>query len=117
MHKCLVIQKYELFLHYAQMFGLFFIFIQNYLVMEPKKSPIPKEIAPEHKKLMTEIGSGLKKLRTDSNKGLVEMAKSVKISRNEYSQLEKGQIYFKFSTLMRILDYHDKSFKDFANEL
>jgi hypothetical protein len=97
------------------MFGLFFIFIQNILVMEPKKYPIPKEIAPEHQKLMKEIGSGIKKLRTDSNKGLIEMANSVKISRNEYSLLEKGLIYFKFSTLLRILDYHDKSFKDFMN--
>ena len=85
--------------------------------MKPKKSPIPKEIAPEHQKLMTEIGSGIKKLRIDSDKGLIEMANSIKISRNEYSQLENGQIYFKFSTLMRILDYHKKDFKDFAKDL
>ena len=95
------------------MFGLFFIFIQNTLVMEPKKSPIPKEITPEHQELMTEIGTRIKKLRTDSGKRLIEMAKDIKISRNEYSLLEQGKLYFKFSTLLRILDYHKISFSEF----
>ena len=85
--------------------------------MKPKKSPVPKEIAPDHQTLMKEIGSGIKKLRIDSNMGLIEMANSIKISRNEYSQIENGQIYFKFSTLMRILDYHKKDFKDFTEGL
>ncbi len=99
------------------MFGLFFIFIQNFLVMKPKESPKPKEIAPEHQHLMSEFGERIKKLRTDKNKGLIEMANSIKISRNEYSQIEKGQIYFKFSTILRILDYHNKNFSDFVNGL
>jgi len=99
------------------MFGLFFIFIQNILVMNPKESPKPKEIAPEHQQLMSELGERIKKLRTDKNKGLIEMANSIKISRNEYSLLEKGQIYFKFSTLLRILDYHNINFYDFLKGL
>lgn len=85
--------------------------------MNQKKSPKPKEIAPEHQKLMSGIGERIKKLRTDKNKGLIEMASSIKISRNEYSQIEKGQIYFKFSTILRILDYHNKNFNDFVNDL
>ena len=83
--------------------------------MEPKKHPKPKEIAPEHQELMTEIGTRIKKLRTDKGKRLIEMANNIKISRNEYSLLEQGKLYFKFSTLLRILDYHNINFKDFMN--
>ena len=85
--------------------------------MEPKKYPVPKEIAPEHQILMTEIGDRIKKLRTDKGKRLIEMANSIGISRNEYSKLESGELYFKFSTLLRILDYHQISFSDFIKDI
>lgn len=104
-------------MNYAQMFGLFFIFIRNYSVMELKKHPIPKEIAPEHQELMTEIGNRIRKLRTDKGKLLIEMASDIKISRNEYSLLEKGKLYFKFSTLLRILDYHQIPFSNFTKSM
>jgi transcriptional regulator with XRE-family HTH domain len=85
--------------------------------MKPKKSPIPIKIASEHKELMTKIGKGIKKLRDDDDKRLIEMANEIEISRNEYSQLEQGKIYFKFSTLLRVLDYHKISFSDFIKNL
>lgn len=85
--------------------------------MEPKKYPIPKEIAPEHQELMTEIGTRIKKLRTDKGKRLIEMAALIGISRNEYSLLEQGKLYFKFSTLLRIIDYHQIPFSDFTKSI
>ena len=81
--------------------------------MNSKKSPTPKEISGEHQDLMAEIGERIKKLRTDKGKRLIEMSDSIGISRNEYSKLESGKLYFKFSTLLRILDYHQISFSDF----
>ena len=39
--------------------------------MNHSESPRPKEIAPEHQILMTEIGDRIKKLRTDKGKRLV----------------------------------------------
>jgi transcriptional regulator with XRE-family HTH domain len=81
------------------------------------KSPKPKIIAPEHQKLMSELGERIKKLRLEKEKGLIEMANDIGISRNEYSHMEQGKIYFKFSTLLRILDYHKISFPDFIEGL
>ncbi len=82
--------------------------------MSSIESPKPKIIAPEHQKLMSEIGERIKKLRLEKEKGLIEMAKEIGISRNEYSAIESGKIYYKFSTLLRILDYHKISFWDFS---
>jgi transcriptional regulator with XRE-family HTH domain len=85
--------------------------------MPSKKSPRPKEIAPEHQQLMSDLGSRIKKLRLENGKGLIEMANEIGISRNEYSHMEQGKIYFKFSTLLLILDYHNLSFSDFIKDL
>jgi len=85
--------------------------------MSSTKSPRPKLIAPEHQQLMSEIGERIKKLRLEKEKGLIEMANEIGISRNEYSHMEQGKIYFKFSTLLRILDYHKIPFSDFIKDL
>jgi transcriptional regulator with XRE-family HTH domain len=85
--------------------------------MSSTNSPKPQKIAPEHQKLMSELGDRIKALRTDKNKGLIEMANEIGISRNEYSLMQQGKIYFKFSTLLRILDYHKISFPDFIEGL
>jgi len=85
--------------------------------MSSTKSPRPKIIAPQHQPLMNEIGNRIKTLRLEKEKGLIEMANEIGISRNEYSHLEQGKIYFKFSTLLRILDYYEISFTDFIKGL
>jgi transcriptional regulator with XRE-family HTH domain len=66
----------------------------------------PKEIKPEHQALMTEIGRRIKKLRTDKNLGYIEMAKAMGISRNAYDAIELGNVYFNFSSLLLIANYH-----------
>ena len=45
--------------------------------MSSIESPKPKIIAPEHQKLMSEIGERIKKLRLEKEKGLIEMAKEI----------------------------------------
>lgn len=76
-----------------------------------------KKIEPEHMQLMKEIGNRIKKLRTEKNLGYIEMSMMIGLSRNEYNLIELGQVYFKFSTLLRILDYHKISFSNFIKEL
>lgn len=66
----------------------------------------PKEIKPEHQALMKEIGRRIKKLRTDKNIGYIEMAKAMGLSRNAYNSIELGLVYFNFSSLLLIADYH-----------
>ena len=74
-----------------------------------------KEISPEHQPLMTAIGSKIKELR--NGKRYKDMAKEIGISRNEYNLMELGKIYFKFSTLLKVLDFHKISLIDFMKEL
>ena len=85
--------------------------------MSSTESPKPIIIAPEHQKLMSEIGERIKKLRLEKEKGLIEMANEIGLSRNEYSLIERGQIYCKLSTILRILDYHSISFSEFTKNL
>ena len=66
----------------------------------------PKEIKPEHQALMIEIGKRIKKLRTEKNVGYIEIAKAMGISRNAYNSIELGNVYFSFSSLLLIANYH-----------
>lgn len=66
----------------------------------------PKEVEPQHKELMIQIGKKLEKLRNNKKLGSYEFAYNLFISRNAYSQMERGQIYFSFHNLLKILDYH-----------
>lgn len=85
--------------------------------MTPDESPRPKEIAPEHQALMKEIGKKIKELRISKNNGYIEMAKEIGISRNNYNLIELGKIYFKFSTFLKILEYHEISVSEFFKDL
>jgi transcriptional regulator with XRE-family HTH domain len=69
----------------------------------------PKEIKPEHQALMKEIGKRIKKLRTEKNVGYIELAKAMGISRNAYNSIELGNVYFSFSSLLLIANYHGVS--------
>ena len=68
-----------------------------------------KEIRPEHQAMMKEIGQRIKKLRTDKKIGYIEMAKAMAISRNAYNSIELGNVYFSFSSLLLIVNYHNIS--------
>jgi transcriptional regulator with XRE-family HTH domain len=64
---------------------------------------------------MTAIGVKIKELR--NGKRYIDMAKEIGISRNEYNLMELGKIYFKFSTLLKVLDFHKISFADFIRDI
>jgi transcriptional regulator with XRE-family HTH domain len=76
-----------------------------------------KEIRPEHQVLMTELGKRIKKLRTDKNIGYVQMSKEIGISKNAYNTIELGNVYFNFSTLLHIANYHGVSLSNLMNDL
>ena len=68
-----------------------------------------KEIKLELQAMMKEIGKRIKKLRTDRNIGYIQMAKEIGISRNAYNAIELGNVYFNFSTLLLVANYHGVS--------
>lgn len=76
-----------------------------------------KEIRPEHQVLMTELGKRIKKLRTDKNIGYIQMSKEIGISKNAYNTIELGNVYFNFSTLLLISDYHSVSLSTLMSDL
>jgi len=82
-------------------------------LIEKKYQP-PKEIRPEHQEFFLNLGMKLQKLR--NNESISGLAKKVGISRNAYSQMEQGKVYFNLFNLMLVLGYHKKSPSDFFKE-
>ena len=76
-----------------------------------------KNITKDHIPLLVEIGSKLKEIRETKKTSIQEMAEDLKMSRNGYALMEKGQIYFNFSTLLSILDKLDIDYSDFFKDL
>jgi transcriptional regulator with XRE-family HTH domain len=68
-----------------------------------------KEIAPEHKVLLQELGKRIRKLRNEKKIGYIQMAKEIGLSRNAYNDIELGNSYFNFLSLVLIAKYHDVS--------
>lgn len=77
----------------------------------------PQEISVEHEELLKLVGKKIKELRKQKKLTYVKMAEKVGISQNAYNQLELGQVNFGFITLIKVLDYHKISVKDFFNDL
>jgi transcriptional regulator with XRE-family HTH domain len=69
----------------------------------------PKDIRPEHQELMKAIGERIKKLRTDKKISYIKISKEIGISRNGYNNIELGNVYFNFSTILLIAEYHGVS--------
>jgi len=76
-----------------------------------------KEVNEKHLKLMGKIGNELRKLRESKGLNIQDMAKELKMSRNGYSKMERGLVYYNISTLLDILQYHDVSIKNFISKL
>lgn len=76
-----------------------------------------KEIAPEHKVLLQELGKRIKTLRIDKKLGYIQMAKEIGLSRNAYNDIELGNSYFNFLSLVLIAKYHDISVSDLLKNL
>lgn len=71
----------------------------------------PKAVQDVHLKTLKDIGAKLEKLR--GNMTALELAGKVRISRNSYRQMEKGEIYFSMENFLKILNYHGVNIKDF----
>ena len=65
-----------------------------------------KEIRPEHQELMKQLGKKIKNLRTKKKISYIKMAEEIGISKNVYNGIELGNVYFNFSSLLLIANYH-----------
>jgi DNA-binding XRE family transcriptional regulator len=85
---------------------------------QPKKlyQP-PRAVKSEHKEFMMKVGLKLQELRKDKNISISFLARELGISRNAYSQLEKGHVYSNFWNLMCVLDYFNCSAEIFFKNL
>jgi len=91
--------------------GIYFYIYTKYVVMKPK------EISPEHRELLQELGIRLKKLRTAKKISYIELAKEIGISRNAYNLIENGNVYFNFNTVLLILKYHNIKLSELFEDL
>jgi transcriptional regulator with XRE-family HTH domain len=85
--------------------------------MNSQKYQPPKPVSPSHKAFLEKIGNKLKTLREERNLTISFLEAELGISRNSYSLMERGQIYFSTSNLLKILDYYKLSPEDFFKEL
>jgi len=85
--------------------------------MNPQKYQPPKTVLPSHKAFLEKVGKKFKDLRDEKNISIASLAGELEISRNSYSLMERGKIYFSTSNLLKILDYYKLSPKDFFREL
>lgn len=77
----------------------------------------PKSIRAEHQQFMLIIGLKLQELRKNNNISISLLSKELGISRNAYSQMESGKVYFNFLSVLQVLDYFQISPSDFFSEL
>jgi DNA-binding XRE family transcriptional regulator len=82
-----------------------------------KKYQPPKQIMPEHAEFMSRVGIKLQGMRQEKNHSISFLSRDCGISRNAYSQMELGTVYFSLSNLMKILDYYGLDAMDFFRDL
>jgi len=85
--------------------------------MNSQKYQPPKPVSPGHKAFLEKIGNRLKTLREERNLTISFLETELGISRNSYSLMERGLIYFTTSTLLKILDYYGLSAESFFKDL
>jgi len=66
----------------------------------------PKQVAPEHQEIISEIGKRLEGLRKKRGTSAAFLCRVSNISRNSYRQMEKGEIYFSFENFLKVLNFH-----------
>jgi transcriptional regulator with XRE-family HTH domain len=72
---------------------------------------------PEHQELLERVGLRVKKLRTGKHIKIKEIVEGTHMHRNAYSQLENGKTYFKISSLLKVLDFHQVNYYDFLRKI
>ena len=74
-------------------------------------------IDEQDKELLEAIGHRIKELRKSEKIGYIRLAKEIGISRNALSLMENGNVYFKFSALLKVLRYFEISIPNFFKDL
>jgi len=82
-----------------------------------KKYQPSKEIKPEHKELMLKVGRKLETLRKGKKISAFRLSMELGISRNTYSNMEYGKVYFNVLTLLQVLDYYQVTAFEFFSDL
>jgi len=85
--------------------------------MNSQKYQPPKPVLPSHEAFLKKIGKKLKSLREERNLTISFLETELGISRNSYSLMERGLIYFSTSNLLKILDYYQLPAEDFFKDL
>jgi len=67
--------------------------------------------------LLEKVGLSVKELRTGKQIKIKEIVEGTHMHRNAYSQLENGKTYFKISSLLKVLDFHNMNYYDFLKKL
>lgn len=79
---------------------------------KPKYQP-PKSVNKSHEAELKDIGMRLEKLREKTGLSVSAYSDKLEISRNSYSKMEKGEIYFSLRNLLNILNHHGFDLKKF----
>ena len=66
-----------------------------------------KKINPEHQEFFTMIGQKIKELRKSKKISVIKLSSELGISRNAYSEIEHGRVYFNILSLLKVLDFHE----------
>jgi len=82
-----------------------------------KKYQPPKQVMPQHKELMLKIGRKLQVLRKGKKISVSKLSLELGISRNAYSNMESGKVYFNVLTLLQVLDYYQVAASDFFSDI
>lgn len=72
---------------------------------------------PQHQEFLKKVGISVKELRTGKHIKIKEIVEGTHMHRNAYSQLENGKTYFKISSLLKVLDFHNMNYYDFLKKL
>ncbi len=82
--------------------------------MKPAKTTM---MNPQHQEFLKKVGISVKELRTGKHIKIKEIVEGTHMHRNAYSQLENGKTYFKISSLLKVLDFHNMNYYDFLKKL
>ncbi len=76
-----------------------------------------REISDMHKEFLLIVGDKLKNMRAAKELGYEQLAFQAGLHSATYWKMEKGEANFQIRSLLLVLDFHQKSLKDFINEL
>jgi predicted transcriptional regulator len=82
-----------------------------------KKYQSPRKVKSEHGEFLAKVGTKLQEIRKEKKISISFLSRDLGISRNAYSQMERGTVYFSLSNLMKILDYFGKDAEHFFRTL